>query len=68
MTDPRVIVEQGYDAMADQYLAYMGAVTRDPRLRFLEAAGFTLEVDEVVTMDEPSGSSTFHWVLAHRVG
>ncbi len=36
MTEPRAIVEHGYDAMADQYLAYMSAVTDDPRLRFLE--------------------------------
>lgn len=73
MTQPRAIVEQGYDAMADQYLAYMSAVTEDPRLRFLEmletrlAPGsdvVDLGCGEVVTMDEPSGPSMFHWVLA----
>jgi SAM-dependent methyltransferase len=32
--------------------------------RLLEAAGFTLVVDEPVTMHEPEGAATFHWVLA----
>jgi cyclopropane fatty-acyl-phospholipid synthase-like methyltransferase len=32
--------------------------------RLLEAAGFTLVVDETVTMHEPEGPATFHWVLA----
>ncbi|WP_328612406.1 methyltransferase domain-containing protein [Amycolatopsis sp. NBC_00355] len=31
--------------------------------RLLEAAGFTLVVDEQVTMREPEGDATFHWVL-----
>ena len=31
--------------------------------RLLAAAGFTLAVDEVVTMQEPEGPATFHWVL-----
>lgn len=43
----------GYDAATNRLL--------------LQAAGFALDVDEVLTMDEPSGSSTFHWVLAHRI-
>jgi cyclopropane fatty-acyl-phospholipid synthase-like methyltransferase len=34
--------------------------------RLLEAAGFTLVVDESVTMHEPEGAATFHWVLARR--
>ncbi|MEU8636929.1 class I SAM-dependent methyltransferase [Amycolatopsis sp. NPDC048633] len=34
--------------------------------RLLEAAGFTLVVDEPVTMREPEGPATFHWVLARR--
>lgn len=34
--------------------------------RLLEAAGFTLEVDETVTMQEPEGPATFHWVLGRR--
>ncbi|MEV4055594.1 class I SAM-dependent methyltransferase [Amycolatopsis sp. NPDC049688] len=34
--------------------------------RLLTAAGFTLEVDEPVTMQEPEGPATFHWVLGRR--
>ncbi|MBE1501168.1 cyclopropane fatty-acyl-phospholipid synthase-like methyltransferase [Amycolatopsis lexingtonensis] len=34
--------------------------------RSLEAAGFTLEVDEPVTIQEPEGPARFHWVLARR--
>lgn len=34
--------------------------------RLLEAAGFTLVVDEPVTMHEPEGAATFHWVLGRR--
>jgi SAM-dependent methyltransferase len=34
--------------------------------RLLETAGFTLEVDETVTMREPEGPATFHWVLGRR--
>ncbi|MGW4058456.1 class I SAM-dependent methyltransferase [Amycolatopsis sp. NPDC004747] len=34
--------------------------------RLLAAAGFTLEVDETVTMQEPEGPATFHWVLGRR--
>ncbi len=34
--------------------------------RLLEAAGFTLVVDEPVTMHEPEGPATFHWVLGRR--
>ena len=34
--------------------------------RLLAAAGFALEVDETVTMQEPEGPATFHWVLGRR--
>jgi SAM-dependent methyltransferase len=34
--------------------------------RLLAAAGFTLVVDEPVTMHEPEGPATFHWVLGRR--
>jgi SAM-dependent methyltransferase len=34
--------------------------------RLLETAGFALEVDEIVTMQEPEGPATFHWVLGRR--
>jgi hypothetical protein len=32
----------------------------------LRDAGFDLVLDEVVTMREPEGPATFHWVLAQR--
>jgi SAM-dependent methyltransferase len=32
--------------------------------RLLSAAGFALLIDEVVTIREPEGDATFHWVLA----
>jgi SAM-dependent methyltransferase len=38
----------------------------DVNRRSLVAAGFTLVVDEVVTMHEPEGEATFHWVLGRR--
>jgi cyclopropane fatty-acyl-phospholipid synthase-like methyltransferase len=34
--------------------------------RLLATAGFTLVVDEPVTMHEPEGPATFHWVLGRR--
>jgi cyclopropane fatty-acyl-phospholipid synthase-like methyltransferase len=34
--------------------------------RLLVEAGFRTLVDEVVTMQEPEGEATFHWVLAER--
>ncbi len=44
------------------FSSYAPAVNR----RLLEAAGFTLVVDELVTMHEPEGMATFHWVLGRR--
>ncbi len=35
VNDPRAIVEAGYDAMADDYLAYMASTAGDPRAKFL---------------------------------
>jgi SAM-dependent methyltransferase len=35
--------------------------------RLLTAAGFTLVIDEPVTMHEPEGAATFHWVLGRRL-
>jgi SAM-dependent methyltransferase len=34
--------------------------------RLLREAGFDLERDEVVTISEPEGPATFHWILARR--
>lgn len=40
----------------------------DVNRRLLSAAGFTLVVDETVTMHEPEGAATFHWVLGGPAG
>jgi len=34
--------------------------------RLLTEAGFELERDELVTISEPEGDATFHWILARR--
>jgi hypothetical protein len=34
--------------------------------RLLADAGFRLEVDEVVEMEEPEGTATFLWTIAER--
>jgi hypothetical protein len=34
----------------------------------LRAAGFALELDEIVTMREPEGPVSFLWVLARKPG
>jgi SAM-dependent methyltransferase len=38
----------------------------DTNRRLLADAGFDLERDELVTIQEPEGEATFHWVLATR--
>jgi hypothetical protein len=38
----------------------------DANRHLLRDAGFDLVLDEVVTMQEPDGPSTFHWVLSQR--
>jgi hypothetical protein len=38
----------------------------DPNRALLRAAGFTLELDEIVEMREPEGSVTFLWVIARK--
>lgn len=36
--------------------------------QLVRAAGFSIELDEVVTIREPEGPVTFHWVRAHIGG
>lgn len=38
----------------------------ETNMRLLRAAGFSLVRDEPVTITEPEGAVTFHWVLARR--
>jgi SAM-dependent methyltransferase len=45
---------------------FFSSYAPDVNRRSLAAAGFTLVVDEVVTMHEPEGEATFHWVLGRR--
>lgn len=42
---------------------FFGSHRPDVNRSLLAEAGFTLLVDEVVTMDEPEGPATFHWVI-----
>ena len=41
-------------------------VRAETNRRLLADAGFELEHDELVTIHEPEGEATFHWVLATR--
>jgi predicted TPR repeat methyltransferase len=38
----------------------------DENRRLVGAAGFAIEADELVAIQEPEGAATFHWVLATR--
>ena len=48
------------------YPTYFAGFTPDENRRLLADAGFRLERDEVVTIQEPEGAATFQWVLATR--
>lgn len=43
---------------------YFSSHTPERNRELLTAAGFELAVDEVVDLEEPEGTATFHWVLA----
>jgi predicted TPR repeat methyltransferase len=45
---------------------YFSGFTPDVNRRLLAEAGFALLRDELVTIREPEGDATFHWVLARR--
>jgi SAM-dependent methyltransferase len=45
---------------------YFSGYPADENRRRLRDAGFELLHDEVVTIREPQGDATFHWVLARR--
>jgi SAM-dependent methyltransferase len=56
----------GTDGVEDDWLgAPMYFSSHDPATNrdLLQQAGFNLLVDELVTMREPEGSATFHWVI-----
>jgi cyclopropane fatty-acyl-phospholipid synthase-like methyltransferase len=46
--------------------SYFSGFEPDTNRALLAAAGFALVRDEVVTIREPEGDATFHWVLATR--
>ena len=45
---------------------YFAGFAPETNRRLLADAGFELEHDELVTIHEPEGEATFHWVLATR--
>ena len=45
---------------------YFAGFAPEENRRLLTAAGLALERDELVTIHEPEGEATFHWVLATR--
>jgi len=42
---------------------YFSGHDPDANRRLLGAAGFELELDEVVTFSEPQGEVSLHWIL-----
>ena len=46
--------------------SYFSGYPPETNRRLLDRAGFTLVRDELVTIREPEGDATFHWVLARR--
>jgi SAM-dependent methyltransferase len=45
---------------------YFAGFSPDINRQLLDAAGFTRIRDELVTIPEPAGDATFHWVLVQR--
>ena len=46
--------------------SYFSGYPPETNRRLLSDAGFTLVRDEVVTIREPEGDATFHWILGQR--
>ena len=45
---------------------YFSGWAPETNRKLIEDAGFSLERDEIVTIEEPEGPVAFHWVLARR--
>ena len=45
---------------------YFSGYGPDTNRKLLDAAGFDIVLDEIVTMQEPDVQSSFHWLLAQR--
>jgi ubiquinone/menaquinone biosynthesis C-methylase UbiE len=59
----------GSDGVEDDFLGvpmYFSGHGADANRELIAAAGFQTVLDEVVTIAEPGGAATFHWVLATR--
>lgn len=59
----------GDEGAVDDWLGvpmYFGSHDAPTNRRLLEKAGFVLLIDDVVTMSEPEGQATFHWVIAKK--
>nr|BFE98446.1 hypothetical protein GCM10020241_01220 [Streptoalloteichus tenebrarius] len=58
---------RGSDSVEADWLGvpmYFSSHDASTNRELLQNAGFTLLVDELVTMHEPEGPATFHWVMA----
>ncbi|MEV0081348.1 hypothetical protein [Saccharopolyspora sp. NPDC050642] len=71
-SDPRHVVEKGYDRIAHRYAEWIEEIHGDPRLRFLtELTNRLPAAASAVDLGcgsgkprEPEGPATFQWVLA----
>lgn len=57
------------DGMEEDFIGvpmYFSSYGPDINRSLLEAAGFDLLIDEIVTMQEPGGESSFQWLLARK--
>ncbi len=79
LLDTRVLADRfavtGVDISAEQiararanvpaatFMTFFSGFPPDANRHLLTQAGFQLELDEVVTLREPEGDMTFHWIL-----
>lgn len=57
------------DGMQDDFVGvpmYFSGYGPDTNLRLLDEAGFDPVINEIVTMNEPGGESSFQWLLARK--
>jgi SAM-dependent methyltransferase len=57
----------GSDEVAEDFLGvpmYFSGFDAETNRKLLARAGFTTVLDEIVTVAEPDGPATFHWVMA----
>ena len=78
MSDARTqIVADGYDTIGETFAEWRESIVADPRRDWKRRlasrlpdgardAGFAIELDELVTVEEPEGPARFQWVFATR--